>query len=511
MALAFEVDSREFLLLRCTDSLLLDLSTGGAMLKRNWRALFVLIALSIDAIAIALAGVSAYFLRKILPSIPQFDPTLFVQVTSFIATIVLFSALVLGLYRASYRTSLKQQYSIAWRTFLVSIPVTLSLFYLLQWSDFPRRFAILFFSFLPIFFVIGRFWLNRFNLAMQQSGYGVRNAIIYGYEKGWEQVLERFEGLPELGYALKGIVVKDAPVSTREHYQVNGYKIPVYSKAQLPSLLEQDKIDRIFIPSTNIVSNGSAAILDHCRQKGIKLKVLSPEADRLLQFVHVHDIAGITLYAPARLRVQFIRGFAKRVFDLLGSTLLILLLSPVLFFTALAILIESGRPVLFKQKRSATKQGKTFDFYKFRSMIQNAEEQKEQLFSQNESNGALFKLKNDPRVTEVGKFIRRYSIDELPQLFNVLKGDMSLVGPRPLPATDFEKVQETLEFWVALQERARVQPGITGLWQISGRSNLGFNEMVLLDCYYVENQSLLFDLEILFATIPVVLFGKGAY
>ncbi|MEX2117164.1 MAG: sugar transferase, partial [Bacteroidota bacterium] len=155
--------------------------------------------------------------------------------------------------------------------------------------------------------------------------------------------------------------------------------------------------------------------------------------------------------------------------------------------------------------------GKGFYFYKFRSMVKNADEMKQSLFELNESDGALFKMKNDPRATRVGKFIRKYSIDELPQLFNVLKGDMSLVGPRPLPVKDYEKVEVEEEFWEAIRDREKVKPGMTGLWQISGRSNVGFKEMVLLDLYYVENQSLLFDLEILFATIPVVLFGKGAY
>ena len=176
-----------------------------------------------------------------------------------------------------------------------------------------------------------------------------------------------------------------------------------------------------------------------------------------------------------------------------------------------AIALESGRPVLFKQKRSAIKDGKTFDFYKYRSMVVNADELKDALFEINESDGALFKIKDDPRLTKVGKIIRKFSIDELPQLINVMKGDMSVVGPRPLPVKDFENIEETLQFWILIHERERTKPGITGLWQVSGRSEIGFEDMIWLDLYYAENQSLLFDLEILFSTIPVVLFGKGAY
>jgi lipopolysaccharide/colanic/teichoic acid biosynthesis glycosyltransferase len=174
-------------------------------------------------------------------------------------------------------------------------------------------------------------------------------------------------------------------------------------------------------------------------------------------------------------------------------------------------MIESGFPIFFKHRRASVRGGKEFNFIKFRSMIKNADQMKESLFRENETDGILFKMKNDPRMTRVGQFIRKYSIDELPQLINVIKGEMSLVGPRPLPIADFDKADERLEYWDFVKVRDRVKPGITGLWQISGRSNLGFKEMVWLDLYYVENQSLLFDLEILFETIPVVLFGKGAY
>jgi lipopolysaccharide/colanic/teichoic acid biosynthesis glycosyltransferase len=144
-------------------------------------------------------------------------------------------------------------------------------------------------------------------------------------------------------------------------------------------------------------------------------------------------------------------------------------------------------------------------------MYHEADEEKEHLLERNESTGALFKIKNDPRLTHVGKILRRLSIDELPQLFNVIKGDMSLVGPRPLPTDDFELLEEEDHMGGYFRHRDRAKPGITGLWQTSGRSDLGFREMVLLDLYYIEHQTILFDLEILLQTIPAVLFGKGAY
>ena len=201
----------------------------------------------------------------------------------------------------------------------------------------------------------------------------------------------------------------------------------------------------------------------------------------------------------------------KRLFDIAGSIIAMIILSPVFLITIVAIVIESGRPIFFKQRRTAIRNGKEFNFIKFRSMVNGAEDLKDDLLEYNETDGALFKMKNDPRVTRVGRIIRKTSIDELPQLFNVLLGDMSLVGPRPLPLADFEKAQETTNFWEAIKDRNSVKPGMTGLWQVSGRSEIKFKEMILLDLYYVENYSILFDLEILFETVSVVLFRRGAY
>ncbi len=196
---------------------------------------------------------------------------------------------------------------------------------------------------------------------------------------------------------------------------------------------------------------------------------------------------------------------SKRLIDIIGASLGLLFLSS--FFIIVAILIkvqDSKGPVFFKQQRVG-KNGKIFNMYKFRSMVSNAEELLESLLDKNETSGAMFKMKDDPRITRIGKFIRKTSIDELPQLWNVLKGDMSLVGPRPpLP----REVDEYTEYDM---QRLLVTPGCTGLWQVSGRSNIGFEGMVELDLKYISERSLLNDIKILLKTVLVLFGSKDAY
>jgi exopolysaccharide biosynthesis polyprenyl glycosylphosphotransferase len=353
---------------------------------------------------------------------------------------------------------------------------------------------------------------------MQKKGFGIHRALVVGHGNDGREVFRRFKGFPELGYDIKGYVSGsdggwNLPIqlAVTEVKRAGESPLPHYSMSMLESLIKKEGIDSVFIPSSSFVTNGSADVMEICRRERIKLKILSPEADELLKLARVYDIAGITLYSPRRTKIEFVRRVTKRIFDVVASLVLMIAFSPVYLLTAVAIYIESGSPIIFKQKRALTKNGEWFWFHKFRSMVEDADKLKDTLLPLNESNGALFKMKKDPRLTKVGKFIRRFSIDELPQLFNVLKGDMSLVGPRPLPLLDFDHVDESPELWEAIRDREKLKPGVTGLWQISGRSQLGFREMVLLDAYYVDNHSILLDLEILFETIPVVLLGRGAY
>ena len=194
----------------------------------------------------------------------------------------------------------------------------------------------------------------------------------------------------------------------------------------------------------------------------------------------------------------------KRLIDIVGSALGLVALSPVFGITALLIKLEDGGPIFFSQQRVG-KWGKRFQMYKFRSMIVNADKVKSELMDQNEAGGVIFKMKRDPRITRVGRVIRKLSIDELPQLYNVLKGDMSLVGPRPsLP-------KEVAEYTLSDRRRLEAIPGLTCLWQVSGRSDINFEGQVRLDVQYLESQTFLGDIILLLKTIPAVLLGKGAY
>lgn len=194
----------------------------------------------------------------------------------------------------------------------------------------------------------------------------------------------------------------------------------------------------------------------------------------------------------------------KRIIDIIGAGLGLILLSPIIAIVACAVKFTSKGPVFFSQKRVG-KNGELFEMYKFRSMVVNAEELKENLEEQNEMSGPMFKIKDDPRITKVGKFIRKTSIDELPQLWNVLKGDMSLVGPRP----SLPKEVEQFDNWMF--KRLSVSPGLTCYWQVSGRNNIDFEDWMKLDCRYVDERNLWIDIKLIFKTVGVLFGDKNAH
>jgi exopolysaccharide biosynthesis polyprenyl glycosylphosphotransferase len=233
------------------------------------------------------------------------------------------------------------------------------------------------------------------------------------------------------------------------------------------------------------------------------VRVTAVLQDVLSSRINPQPLGGVMALGLRPVRLSGFQVFAKRMFDLAVTFTLSIVLLPVLVVIALAIKLTSSGPIFFSQERSGLR-GRPFQLLKFRTMVVGAENMVETLLDLNEASGPLFKIRDDPRVTPVGKVLRKWSLDELPQLINVWRGEMSLVGPRPpLP-----KEVATYDDWV--MGRLEVRPGITGLWQVSGRSDLAFEEYVRLDLFYIENWSLAYDLFILVKTVPIVVSTKGA-
>jgi exopolysaccharide biosynthesis polyprenyl glycosylphosphotransferase len=276
------------------------------------------------------------------------------------------------------------------------------------------------------------------------------------------------------------------------------------SLEDLQAVLATARIDEVIIADADFPQDAAVELVDQCHRRGIRVR-LAPSTMEILihraEFVPGQSVPLFELGPPAFEGIDFA---LKRTFDVIGATLLLVLLSPLLLALTLAVFVSSRGPVLFRSVRRGIGQ-RPFPCLKFRTMQSDAEERQADLEELNEASGALFKIRDDPRLTPVGRFLRRFSLDELPQLINVLRGEMSLVGPRPLPERDYAM----LEDWH--RKRYLVLPGITGLWQVSGRSELDFDDLVHLDFLYLERWSLALDLTILLKTIPAVISRRGAY
>ncbi|MDQ3850937.1 MAG: sugar transferase [Actinomycetota bacterium] len=273
---------------------------------------------------------------------------------------------------------------------------------------------------------------------------------------------------------------------------------------QLTAVIGRHRIDEVIIADPDFPQTHAVELVDVCHSHGVRVRIAPSTMEILVhraEFVPGEAVPLFELKPPVFEGVDYA---IKRTFDLVCSTLLLIVLSPALAAIALAVRLSSRGPVLYRSVRPGIG-GVTFACLKFRTMYRDADQRQADLESVNEATGALFKIRNDPRMTPVGRFLRRYSLDELPQLINVVRGEMSLVGPRPLPARDFER----LEPWH--KKRYLVLPGITGLWQVSGRSELDFDDLVRLDFLYLERWSVFLDLSILIKTVPAVLIRRGAF
>ena len=348
--------------------------------------------------------------------------------------------------------------------------------------------------------LIVRFMARNLLSAMRRRGHLLHRAVLVGSPTAVSELLHVFRREDWTGYGVLGVCV---PEGSHESWQ---HDIPVLGEiGEVAQVILREGADTV------VVAGGSYSSASDLRRVGWALEGLTADllvAPTLTDIagprISVRNAAGLPLMRVAQPALNRARGPVKRAFDLVIASSMLVVLSPVLAVIALAIKSHDRGPVLYRQTRVGAL-GETFSILKFRSMVRDADSVRAELEHANEHDGVLFKIKDDPRITPVGRVIRRFSLDELPQLINVLRGDMSLVGPRPALPAEVERYGDDV------RRRLLVQPGLTGLWQVSGRSDLSWEDSVRLDLYYVDNWSMIGDLAILARTAKAVLARRGAY
>ena len=330
---------------------------------------------------------------------------------------------------------------------------------------------------------------------LDQAGYA-RRAVLVGSGKHIEEVARALADRSRTQVDIVGYI----SLTPRPR---NGLR-SLGTLPDLSNVLELEGVQEVIIADPDFPQDKAVELVDMCHQRGVTVQVAPSTMEILIdraEFAPGHTVPLFTLRPPVFEGVDYA---VKRTFDLVVACLGLVLLSPVLLATAIAIKLSSRGPVIYRSVRPGMA-GKPFFCFKFRTMREHADQIQDELEPLNELSGALFKIRDDPRLTTIGRFLRRFSFDELPQLVNVVRGEMSLVGPRPLPMRDFNRLEE----WH--KKRYLVLPGITGLWQVSGRADLDFDDLVRLDFLYLERWSIMLDLSILLKTIPAVLTRRGAF
>ncbi len=364
--------------------------------------------------------------------------------------------------------------------------------------DLSRAFFVLLFLVgLPLL-LVERFFMRRLVRVFRSRGMLCAPVILVGDHQHVDEIAAVLRRATYLGYRVVGVL----STSPEDEVTPSGLQVLGSVDDILPTIQATSAQAVIFTDGALPSASAFNRLARQLEDQDAQLVVVPGLTDVSAARMNLRPVGGLPLVYVESPRARLAMRWSKRLFDVVGAATALLLAAPVMALVALAIKFEDHGPVVFKQVRVGLK-GETFSFYKFRSMAVDAEQRLAQL--QNEQNGVLFKIKSDPRVTRVGRFIRRLSLDELPQLLNVLKGQMSLVGPRPaLP-------REVAQYHQDVHRRLDVRPGLTGLWQVSGRSDLSWDDTVRLDLYYVDNWSLLQDLMILTRTVGAVVNSRGAY
>lgn len=460
--------------------------------------------LASDVLASVAAGFLAALLRFGTVGLPVNigHPLFYWQASLLLAAVWAIALAAEGMYDLDRLSWSMGEFSTVVRALALGVLAVITLTFALKTPGVSRYWLLLAWALAVVFVAMGRVLTERVLAWLRARGRGIQRTLIVGTNAEGERIASALRAPTRQGLHPVGCLASpdEASPGLAEHPSV-----PLLGQARdLSKIVSEHDIEAVIIASSAFDHDEIAAIISDLYGSHIGIHISSGLFEVLTSRVFVREVAGVPLLTVKRSSLSPVSGFAKRAFDLVCAMAIVLVALPVWLLIMLAIKLSSPGPVFYRQMRLG-RAGREFGMFKFRSMVDGADAVRERLVSENEADGPLFKIKDDPRVTPLGRWLRKYSIDEFPQLLNVLRGEMSLVGPRPpLPS-------EAEEYGEYEWRRMRVAPGMTGLWQVSGRSDLSFDEMVRLDLFYIENWSIGFDISLLIRTVPAVILGRGAY
>jgi len=474
--------------------------------ERYRRYISIAVIIS-DVLLINLAFAIAYWMRYDRQWFAAVDEANFVPYNAFIPISLTLTVLLLGIYKLN--RVYDQSRGSSWFDEVYSLMTGTATAIILMVFVMVFLFRSLFYSRLVFFYggVLVTIFLSASRLAkrfvrgrLRRRGLGVDRLLIVGVGEVGRTVMRHVVAQPALGYHVVGFVDDDPDKASTDIGRFSA----LGSTTQIPRLVKELAVDEVIITLPWMYHRKIVSIIAQCEREQVRVRIVPDMFQMTLSHLDVEDLSGIPMIGVREISIGRTETFIKRAMDMTVSLVGLILLLPFFALLALLIKLDSNGPVFFAQIRVG-KDEKLFACYKFRSMRQGAEAEQEGLRTLNEADGPIFKIREDPRITRMGRVLRRTSLDELPQLFNVLMGHMSMVGPRPAPPVEVQRYQP----WH--KRRLEVAPGITGLWQVSGRSELSFDEMVLLDLYYIENWSPVLDVQIMLRTFPKMITGEGAY
>jgi exopolysaccharide biosynthesis polyprenyl glycosylphosphotransferase len=479
-------------------------SVAGSQPLTPPRLLERTVLVALDLAMVNLAFYLAWYARYRLGLFVALDPGNYVEHEAYVplqATLSLVFAFIIavrGLYRVPRAASALDDLSTVFTVAGLSVMLVFAGSTFVRYPAESRLTLIFAWALITFLVVLGRANWQWILGVLHQRGLGIERTLVVGDNTVGRMIMQALAGRPYLGYAVAGFLATE---NTEDFGRFRNLGSP----DELARVIGQERIAQVVVALPSASHEAIMRIVDHCRRDGVQFRLVPDLYEVSLGRLDLDTVSGIPLIGLKNPAIRGVNFLAKRAIDVTLAGIALVLFSWLFGLIALLVWIEDrGGSPLYGQVRIG-RGGRPFTMQKFRSMRPDADQQLADLLAHNEAEGPIFKMRDDPRRTRIGAFMRRWSIDEWPQLWNVLSGDMSLVGPRPATPREVGQYEE----WQL--HRLDALPGITGLWQVSGRSELGFSEQVLMDIMYIENWSLGLDLRILLRTIPAVLIGKGAF